>query len=389
MIGGVCAGLGRRLGIDPIVLRVVFIAATAAGGLGLVAYAPGVGAAAGRGRARARPPLRVPGGRDSWSVATGIGMLDVRGAAAVPPVGAVVRRRARVAGRARRRGRRADLAPVGAAPRSAGAASAEPRSSAARARQQRARAARRSASRWWSAPALLFLCSTTRWRPRATWCCRSSWCWSRPTLILAPWWMRLVRGLADERAERDPLAGARRARRAPARLGPADARADAAPGRRPARGRRARPPPGARAARLAQRRPPVRRALDLRGARSSWPPPRSRTRTACRSTSWRSATRRSTTHAEALVAAAREAIVNAAKFGERRAGVGVRRGARRRASRCSCATAGRASTPARCRPTAAACASRSSAAWSATAARAAIHSTTGEGTEVELVMARA
>ena len=38
VIGGVCAGLGRRLGIDPIVLRVVFIAATAAGGLGLIAY---------------------------------------------------------------------------------------------------------------------------------------------------------------------------------------------------------------------------------------------------------------------------------------------------------------------------------------------------------------
>ena len=73
-------------------------------------------------------------------------------------------------------------------------------------------------------------------------------------------------------------------------------------------------------------------------------------------------------HAEAVVAAAREAIVNAAKFGE---GAAVSRCSPRCAttsSRCSCATAGRASTPAPCPPTAAACASRSSAAWSATAA---------------------
>ena len=52
----------------------------------------------------------------------------------------------------------------------------------------------------------------------------------------------------------DPLAGARRARRAPARLGAADADPDAEARRRPARGGGARPAPGARAARLAVRR---------------------------------------------------------------------------------------------------------------------------------------
>ena len=61
-----------------------------------------------------------------------------------------------------------------------------------------------------------------------------------------------------------------------------------------------------------------RRATTRLGApRSRRPPPRSRRRTACRSRSSRSATRRSTTRGEALVAAAREAMVNAAKFGAR------------------------------------------------------------------------
>src|SRR6188472_4353629 len=74
VIGGVCAGLGRRLGIDPIFLRVVFIAATAAGGLGLVAYGLAWALLPAEGDSRA-PSLRVPGSRESWSVATGIGML--------------------------------------------------------------------------------------------------------------------------------------------------------------------------------------------------------------------------------------------------------------------------------------------------------------------------
>ena len=43
VLGGVCAGLGRRLGIDPLVLRVVFIAASAAGGLGVIALRARVG----------------------------------------------------------------------------------------------------------------------------------------------------------------------------------------------------------------------------------------------------------------------------------------------------------------------------------------------------------
>jgi phage shock protein PspC (stress-responsive transcriptional regulator) len=39
IVAGVCSGIGQRLGIDPILLRVGFVASCAAGGAGVVAYA--------------------------------------------------------------------------------------------------------------------------------------------------------------------------------------------------------------------------------------------------------------------------------------------------------------------------------------------------------------
>jgi phage shock protein PspC (stress-responsive transcriptional regulator) len=74
VLGGVCAGFARRLGIDPLVVRVAFVAAAAAGGAGVVLYAlawalvPASSAPAGR-----RPAGR-PG---SWRVAAGIGLLSL------------------------------------------------------------------------------------------------------------------------------------------------------------------------------------------------------------------------------------------------------------------------------------------------------------------------
>lgn len=38
MLAGVCAGVGRRLGVDPLLLRIVFVATTFASGVGAVAY---------------------------------------------------------------------------------------------------------------------------------------------------------------------------------------------------------------------------------------------------------------------------------------------------------------------------------------------------------------
>src|SRR6185295_11541230 len=38
MLGGVCAGLARHIGIDPIIVRVAFVAAATAGGVGIAIY---------------------------------------------------------------------------------------------------------------------------------------------------------------------------------------------------------------------------------------------------------------------------------------------------------------------------------------------------------------
>ena len=74
VVAGVCAGLGRRMGIDPVILRVAFVGAAAAGGVGIALYglawlllpAERTGRSVG---ARALPPGA------SWQVAAGVGLL--------------------------------------------------------------------------------------------------------------------------------------------------------------------------------------------------------------------------------------------------------------------------------------------------------------------------
>src|SRR5687767_14219621 len=39
VVGGVCAGIAGELGVDPLVVRVAFLAAAAAGGVGVAVYA--------------------------------------------------------------------------------------------------------------------------------------------------------------------------------------------------------------------------------------------------------------------------------------------------------------------------------------------------------------
>jgi signal transduction histidine kinase len=77
LVAGVCAGLAERLGVDPLLLRAAFVAATAAGGVGVVAYGilwlllP----AAGDDRAPLRGLRRhAPG---SWRTATGVALLTL------------------------------------------------------------------------------------------------------------------------------------------------------------------------------------------------------------------------------------------------------------------------------------------------------------------------
>lgn len=75
VLGGVCAGLGPRMGVDPLVLRVGFVIASVAGGVGIGLYAVcwvllPAGSAPGEGRL-----TRALGRRESWQVAGGIVLL--------------------------------------------------------------------------------------------------------------------------------------------------------------------------------------------------------------------------------------------------------------------------------------------------------------------------
>ena len=72
-LGGVCAGISRRYGIDVSLVRFAFVVFAAAGGLGFAAYALGwlvipAGAAASARR-------RIPTGRAAVEVALGTGLL--------------------------------------------------------------------------------------------------------------------------------------------------------------------------------------------------------------------------------------------------------------------------------------------------------------------------
>ena len=73
LLGGVCAGLARRLGADPLLVRVAFVAAALAGGLGVALYALGWVAMPVEERDVATPRLRS--GRGSAEVAIGVGLL--------------------------------------------------------------------------------------------------------------------------------------------------------------------------------------------------------------------------------------------------------------------------------------------------------------------------
>jgi signal transduction histidine kinase len=77
VVAGVCAAVARELGIDPVILRVAFIGAALAGGVGVALYViawlliPPVG----EDRAAQAKPAAPRGGARPWRVAAGLGML--------------------------------------------------------------------------------------------------------------------------------------------------------------------------------------------------------------------------------------------------------------------------------------------------------------------------
>lgn len=76
VLGGVCSGIARSLGIDPLIVRVAMVAAVFAGGLGLALYAAGMIAlpvAGADADVRLTPRRRT--GRRAWRVALGLACL--------------------------------------------------------------------------------------------------------------------------------------------------------------------------------------------------------------------------------------------------------------------------------------------------------------------------
>ena len=74
VLAGVAAGLARRLGVDPLIVRVAFVAASSAGGFGLALYLLGWAVMPGRDGARA-PIERIAGRRETWLVVAGMVLL--------------------------------------------------------------------------------------------------------------------------------------------------------------------------------------------------------------------------------------------------------------------------------------------------------------------------
>ncbi|MEA2270368.1 MAG: hypothetical protein QOC64_2978 [Solirubrobacteraceae bacterium] len=73
VLGGVCAGLGRHLGVDPLIVRVAFVAAATAGGIGFVLYALAwIFLPAGDAPAAA---MRLRTGRGAVEIALGVAFL--------------------------------------------------------------------------------------------------------------------------------------------------------------------------------------------------------------------------------------------------------------------------------------------------------------------------
>jgi signal transduction histidine kinase/phage shock protein PspC (stress-responsive transcriptional regulator) len=212
VLGGVCAGLGQRLGIDPLILRIGFFIAAGAGGTGVILYALGwalIPAGEGDGR-----PLmaRAAGRRESWMVASGLVLLVLSvlllfrawgvwvGDAVVWPVilatggGALIWRQSQGA------------AVVEAPARERPGAGRDP---FAEGRPRRVlRLARPSlgivalGAALIVGAALVFLWLNGALVPDRDVTLAVLVVVTAMTLILAPWWLRLARGLTEERAER-------------------------------------------------------------------------------------------------------------------------------------------------------------------------------------------
>jgi signal transduction histidine kinase len=228
LLGGVCAGIAHRLGVDPIVVRLAFVAAAVAGGWGIPLYLAiwaFVPAEEGQSGPAARR-LRV--GRRGWQVAIGIGfmvlavMLFARESglwfsdAVVWPVvlaagGAALIWRQSQGNATTAPDRPSTWQSEPEAPPEARPAEppviASVRMAAAEARRAMEPGARGSGRATLGvaliiAAAIAFLWLNNALRPARDVLLAILVVLVAAALILAPWWLRMVRGLAAERTER-------------------------------------------------------------------------------------------------------------------------------------------------------------------------------------------
>jgi signal transduction histidine kinase len=199
VLAGVAAGLARRLRVDPLVVRVGFIAASFAGGFGLGLYILAWAVMPGEDGARA-PVERIAGRRETWLVVAGMVLLALAALlllrkwgiwfsdGVVWPViltaagGALIWRQSTdnerpVAPRAAPRTPAVSLPPDAAGRAFVGAALVV-------------------------GGALVFLWLNDALQPARDVLLAVVVVVVALTLILAPWWLRLVRGLTAERTER-------------------------------------------------------------------------------------------------------------------------------------------------------------------------------------------
>jgi signal transduction histidine kinase len=209
MVAGVCSGLAQRFGIEAVIPRIVFVGLTVIGGTGIALYAvlwwvlPA---------AEGRRSLSLPGGMKSVQAAAGIGLLVLSlllilrdwglwfGDATVWPTVLVASGAALLWRQSQNRGAGTGAATAG--PMTA-AGERERRAVPFGARLEAAARGRAAVgSTLIIGGALVFLWLNDALAPARDVILAVVVVVVSAALILAPWWLRLVRGLSAERAER-------------------------------------------------------------------------------------------------------------------------------------------------------------------------------------------
>jgi signal transduction histidine kinase/phage shock protein PspC (stress-responsive transcriptional regulator) len=209
VVAGVCAGIGRRSGVDPLALRIGFVVAAVAGGLGIALYVL-CWALIPAGARPGRPLIaRAAGRRESWMVACGLVLLVLAilllfrawglwvGDAIVWPLilatggGALIWRQSQGA---------TVVEPAPQEQAKPGGGAGRPRRALRIGRPSLAIVALGAVLV--VAAALVFLWLNGALELDRDVALSVIVVLTAMTLILAPWWLRLVRGLTEERAER-------------------------------------------------------------------------------------------------------------------------------------------------------------------------------------------